>query len=390
MMAGSAAGGASKAGRSKTRVTHSKASNKPRRRHKQLAGGQAGHSRSSLERTEKMILADKIIELRKKNGWSQEELAEMLGVSRQSVSKWEGAQSVPDMNRILKLSEVFGVSTDELLKDDLELPAERPVETVILETRRATDIPEVRNVSMEEAVSFLDFRNNHANRVSIGVMVCILSPVLLILLSGAQEAGMIALSENQAGGIGLVVLLLMVTAAVAVFVLEGIRGSGFEYFEKEAIETAYGVDGMARERRERFRGTYTWQMVAGIALCVVAAIPLFVTMIAAGDNEEFVYIASLALLLVLVAIGVFMIVRCSIVWDGFHMLLQEGEFTPARKEENRKNELLETVYWCSVIAIYLAYSFITGRWDRSWIVWPVAGVFYGAVKGVAGIVRKRG
>ena len=46
-----------------------------------------------------MILADKIIELRKKNGWSQEELAEMLGVSRQSVSKWEGAQSVPDMNR---------------------------------------------------------------------------------------------------------------------------------------------------------------------------------------------------------------------------------------------------------------------------------------------------
>ena len=114
------------------------------------------------------------------------------------------------------------------------------------------------------------------------------------------------------------------------------------------------------------------------------------TMIAAGDNEEFVYIASLALLLVLVAIGVFMIVRCSIVWDGFHMLLQEGEFTPARKEENRKNELLETVYWCSVIAIYLAYSFITGRWDRSWIVWPVAGVFFGAVKAVAGIVRKRG
>ena len=105
-----------------------------------------------------MILADKIIELRKKNGWSQEELAEMLGVSRQSVSKWEGAQSVPDMNRILKLSEVFGVSTDELLKDDLELPAERPVETVILETRQAMDIPEVRNVSMEEAASFFAMR----------------------------------------------------------------------------------------------------------------------------------------------------------------------------------------------------------------------------------------
>ena len=68
-----------------------------------------------------MILADKIIELRKRNGWSQEELADRLDVSRQSVSKWEGALSVPDMNKILKLSEIFGVSTDILLKDELSL-----------------------------------------------------------------------------------------------------------------------------------------------------------------------------------------------------------------------------------------------------------------------------
>ena len=51
-----------------------------------------------------MILADKIIQLRKKAGWSQEELAEQLQVSRQSVSKWESAQSVPDLERILQMS----------------------------------------------------------------------------------------------------------------------------------------------------------------------------------------------------------------------------------------------------------------------------------------------
>ena len=59
-----------------------------------------------------MIFADKLIDLRKKNGWSQEELAEKLNVSRQAVSKWEGAQSVPDMGRIIQLSELFGVTTD--------------------------------------------------------------------------------------------------------------------------------------------------------------------------------------------------------------------------------------------------------------------------------------
>lgn len=67
-----------------------------------------------------MILADKIINLRKKNGWSQEELAEKLGVTRQSISKYEGAQSIPDLDKILKLSEIFGVTTDYLIKDELE------------------------------------------------------------------------------------------------------------------------------------------------------------------------------------------------------------------------------------------------------------------------------
>ena len=68
-----------------------------------------------------MILADKIMTLRKKAGWSQEELAAQLNVSRQSVSKWEGAQSIPDMDKVVQMSRLFGVTTDFLLKDELEI-----------------------------------------------------------------------------------------------------------------------------------------------------------------------------------------------------------------------------------------------------------------------------
>ena len=92
-----------------------------------------------------MILADKIIRLRKKNGWSQEELAEKMGVSRQAVSKWEGAQSVPDLGKILQLSTLFGVTTDYLLKDDLA----DEVFTV------GDDDPAVRRVTLAEAHAFL-------------------------------------------------------------------------------------------------------------------------------------------------------------------------------------------------------------------------------------------
>lgn len=54
-----------------------------------------------------MFLADKIINLRKKAGWSQEELAGRLGVTRQSVSKWEGAQSVPDIEKSCSSADCF-------------------------------------------------------------------------------------------------------------------------------------------------------------------------------------------------------------------------------------------------------------------------------------------
>ena len=67
-----------------------------------------------------MILADKIIKQRKKNGWSQEELADKMNVSRQAVSKWESAQTIPDLDKIMQLGELFGVTTDYLLKDSIE------------------------------------------------------------------------------------------------------------------------------------------------------------------------------------------------------------------------------------------------------------------------------
>jgi len=63
-----------------------------------------------------MNLSEKIYSLRKQNNLSQEQLAEQLGVSRQAVSKWEAGQAVPDVDKIINISELFGVTTDYLLK----------------------------------------------------------------------------------------------------------------------------------------------------------------------------------------------------------------------------------------------------------------------------------
>lgn len=120
-----------------------------------------------------MILADKIMELRKKNGWSQEELAEKIGVSRQSISKWESAQSVPDLNKILLLSKVFEVSTDYLLKDEI---GEDECTNEIAEQ----SFQPKYHISMEQANEFMSLKRLTAPRIALGVSLCILSPIMLI------------------------------------------------------------------------------------------------------------------------------------------------------------------------------------------------------------------
>ena len=327
-----------------------------------------------------MILADKIIDLRKKNGWSQEELAEKLDVSRQAVSKWESAQSVPDMSRIVMMSELFGVSTDYLLKDSYEN------ETPTAAADGFSDIP-ARTVGMEEANGFLEVRDLNSRRIALGVMLCILSPVVLILLGGASDYGMLKITEDQAVGIGLVFLFVLVGTAVALFVTSGLRGSRYEYLEKENVDTLYGVDGMVRERREKYRPTYVRQLTVGIVLCVASAVPIFISLILAGD-DSFMNIAAVGVLLVMVAVGVLLIVRTSIVWDGFRMLLSEGDYSREAKVEAGQHSSFGSIYWGLVTAGYLAWSFITGDWQRSWIVWPIAGAAYGAIFAIMRALRK--
>ena len=337
-----------------------------------------------------MILAEKITLLRKRNGWSQEELAEKVGVSRQAISKWESAQSTPDLKRVMALSEVFGVSTDMLLKDDAgedELPV--PAGDSDIAERMsvpAYEEPEpLRMISLEEANAYLQLKAVAAGRIAIGVMLCILSPVMVILLGGAQEAGKIHISENQAMGIGILVLMLMVGAAVGLFVYYGMKLNRYEYITKESIETAYGVEGMVRDRMEKYSGDHLRYMVIGILLCVLSCVPIFIAMIV--DTSDFTMIIGVCILLVMIAIGVLLIVRTNIIMEAMKSLLEEGEFSRENKREEKRNETVMGLYWLIATAIYLLISFLTMRWDRTWIVWPVAGVGCGILAAVLRVIR---
>ncbi len=333
-----------------------------------------------------MIFADKLIDLRKKNGWSQEELAEKLNVSRQAVSKWEGAQSVPDMARIIQLSELFGVSTDYLLKDSLE-PADAAAATD-LSRETAADSPS-RTIGMEEANAFLKIKEENSRRVALGVLLCILSPVALILLGGIHEFGLWNWTAQAATGLGLAIMILMILPAVGLFITSGLRIAPFEHLEKEPVETLYGVSGMVKDRKAKFQPVHSRFLITGILLCIASCIPLFLSLIVCKE-DSFLQVIGLAALLVLAAIGVMLIVRVSIIQGSYQMLLEEGEYTRSSKESTHRFGFITGAYWCLVTAGYLLWLF-TGKnnGQDSWIIWPIAAVAYGAVAVVIGALRKK-
>ena len=317
-----------------------------------------------------MILSEKIAMLRKKSGWSQEDLAERLDISRQSVSKWESGASIPDLERIVNMSQLFGVTTDYLLKDEIE-EAEFAEEM-------APEITEGRVVTVEEANTFLEATKKYAARIAPAVSLCVVSPAVLLWLAGMAAAGRGPLTEAVACGIGVIVLLLMVTVAVAVFLLTGIPYKKYEYLEKEKLTLQYGVSGIVEKAKETFAGIYQICITLGVVLCILGAVPLLVVSVFFGDNGYAVILAT-DVLLMIVAAAVWLFVRSGIIWGGFQKLLQEGDYTVENKAVNRKYEHVTVIYWCVWTALYLAVSLPTMRWDITWVVWPVAGVLYGAL-----------
>ena len=334
-----------------------------------------------------MILADKITDLRKKNGWSQEELANQLGVSRQAVSKWESSSSIPDLDKIIRMSNIFEVSTDYLLKDSLEEPND---DREMPENKTADyriDEENIQMISMETANVYLNLLQNVSSKIALGVSLCILSPVTLIGLAGlSDEEGGYVISEAAAVGVGMTILLLLVAMAVGVFLMYGRKIEVYDFLEQEPIELAYGVKGLVEKEKHAYEAIHSRNLVLGVVLCILSAVPIMVLAVS-GENGMLV-ILGVDLCLVLVAIGVFLLVSTGIIYGGFQKLLEEGDYTRRKKLENKRNNVIDKIYWCSVTAIYLGWSFITMEWEKTWIIWPVAGVFYGAVIGIGSVVRK--
>ena len=323
-----------------------------------------------------MILADKIIGLRKKNGWSQEELAEKMNVSRQAVSKWEAAQTTPDLGKILQLADLFGVTTDYLLKDEMENE----------EFSDITDDTLTRKITLAQANEYLNMKQETSVQIAKATFLCIFSVIPLLLLIAFSGFSDIPIMLNLAVGIGLVVLLLLVAIAVSIFIRVGFRNTPYEFLEKEPFEAEYGVAGLVREKQKNDRPTYIKYNIIGICSCIVSPVPLICA--ALTQNGPLVLI-MLCVTLLIVAGGVAFLIIASVRWESMQILLKEGDFSDKKKQKNQITETIETAYWLMIVAVYLGWSFLTQNWNMTWIIWPIAALLFALGSIVIDLVMDR-
>lgn len=354
-----------------------------------------------------MTLSEKILMLRKQKGWSQEELAEQVGVSRQSVSKWESGTSLPDLNRILDLSRLFSVSTDFLLKEE-EVMEEEPeppdpeqgtcsgekpedgAEEQVLEGEWVT--PEemedengkyYRRVSFSEALDYLEQMGEYGRQVGRGVMLCIYAPAALM---GSVAAVSLAMgnsvrAENVAGGLGTMLLLLLVAWAVTIFIGSGSKIEKYQYLSKKHYILEPGVAEAVQEEKEAFENIYRKSMMVGICMCIVSVIPVLLAGI--FDSQEVLVLMGVVLMFLIVGVGVHLIVSATVVREVQETLLKRGmteEEAAERiiKKKKKKGGLkkYEDSYWILITVIYLVCSFASMKWWGTWIIFVAAAAVW--------------
>ena len=151
-----------------------------------------------------------------------------------------------------------------------------------------------------------------------------------------------------------------------------------------------GILDAAARKRAAYRETCTRGIIVGVVLCILSAIPVLLGTLAADSvaAPERIMLPCVSLLLAMVAVAVYLFVRVGMVQGSFQRLLEEGDYTRVGKRAARSP--IVPIYWCLATAAYLAWSFITMAWDRTWIVWPVAGVLFAAVVGIIRMTHKEG
>lgn len=276
--------------------------------------------------------------LRTRSETTQEQLAEQLGVSRQSVSKWESGQSFPEMETLIRICDLYGTDLDTLLRGS----AERSLAADTVHYDRAM--------------------NRFSRQISFSVGAILAAVGIMCLLNGFAVPELISVAF----------LLFVITIAVVVIVAGGIQHDAF-HKKYPVIEDFYTQD-----EKDAFRQKFVWLIAGSVGAILFGVVLLLLFFFVFPEQEPYESVAACVFFLIL-ACAVTALIYGGMQEEKYkiHKYNRENNPTP---EEKKRSDLIGTISACIMLvatAVYVSLGFTKELWGTAWWVFPVGGILCG-------------
>jgi len=241
-----------------------------------------------------------------------------------------------------------------------------------------TAVDDTVYLSREEAYEYISFTKKCSIAFGIGVWL-ILTGVSAMLLIGDKFFG---------NGLGIIALFVAIIPAVGLFIIYGMKFEKYEAFENKTIALDTQTSAEIEQLKSKFVVPFTGYIIGGISSVLLAVGLLLLT-------------DSVPLMLFIIGFGVLLFIAGGMLYGAYDMLLNRGDYAKGgimigvsvggvnagvnlprgTKKSERLIATVAAVFWPLIVAVYLLWSFIGDAWHISWLVWPIAGVLFGAFAG---------
>lgn len=244
-------------------------------------------------------------------------------------------------------------------------------ESIQIQTEQNTD---GMQLTYESAKAYIEAKTSESIRVAIGVMLCICSPIGAIVTSNQFD--------SSSSAIGITMLFSFIAIAVGFFIYNAISMGEYSEIKNSKIILDFETIQRLKEQQAEFRPIYALFVTVGVILCVFSVVPASVAGSLFDELSQLLRIGE-ALMFFLIGIGVMLIIMGSMKYKAYSAFLKDKR-TYSHKEKNLSSigMTIMSVFWPSILCLYLIWSFLTYDWGITWIIWPIAAVFQRIVANV--------
>ncbi len=304
-----------------------------------------------------MTLAEMLLQARTKRGWSQGDLADRLGVTKEMIARWESEEGNIDFEDINTATRLMGFGDmDKKIADLLknspknfagslqENFAESSPEKFAESSIKNSPETQVKNqhehilamglnkkfVSMDEANQFIDLKKRVSSWIALASVLSFISPIPLLAMVFFGEKFGLEFLDRASYIYPLVFCLMLDNFAILLFIFASKKTRIYKFLGRECFQTEYTVKSMVEDKRNSYEDVHRRKnIIASIFLIVgimAIVIPSFFIKIG-GSNLIFL----IAFVVLALGISVFIFIKNSIIWSSFFILLEEGCYRPERK-----------------------------------------------------------